>query len=100
MNTAEKAEVAMAAQQEQERLLAAAYRKTFTSPEGQRVMEDLRKHFDPMAPRFPAAFTKGHPLAAFFGGIHFDGSAVVMAHILKRMEAIEGAAEVKVVKGS
>jgi hypothetical protein len=86
--TKEQAEESLARQSAAGREIAAAYRRLFATRDGQVVLGDLRARFDPAAARFPASFTKGNPLAAFFGGIHYDGSAVVLNHIAAQMAAV------------
>jgi len=82
MTPNEQAEASLAARIEAERALALAYKKTFGTEAGKRVLADLLTMFPPDRTRIDARSTQANPLAAMIGSIHFDGSTAVTKRIL------------------
>lgn len=86
---AELAQQQMLAHQQAEHNLALAYKTVFESKHGKKVLADLQKLFPHDRPRFDPATTRANPIAAFMGGVHFDGSAAVTKHIHDQIKAAE-----------
>lgn len=82
MTPSEQAEASLNERIDAERSLALAYKKTFSTDAGKRVLADLQAIFPHDRPRYDARMTMANPLAAMIGSMHFDGSASVTKHIL------------------
>lgn len=66
---------------------AAAYRRTFATPDGERVLADLTRLFSPCRPRFTSG-ANFEPIPAAVA----DGQSQVVLHILSRIAAAEALA--------
>lgn len=83
----QQAKAALSERAQEEAGINRAYERLFATKDGKDVLADIQRMFPHDLPRFAADTTKANPVAAIIGGIHFDGSARVVKHILDRMEA-------------
>lgn len=86
MTAKEKAQASLSQAAQDERTLAESYKRAFSTPDGKRVLADLRAIFPHDRARFDAGTSFANPIAAIIGGVHFDGSAAVISRILGQIE--------------